>query len=83
MKQITVKEILEVINRIDSINATPDKTSDDLAAAGMDSLSFIQMVVELEAEFECEIPDEYLLITELNTVDKIYTLLETLHANNA
>ena len=37
----------------------------------MDSIAFIHIVVALEEEFDIEIPDEYLLLTEMNTISKI------------
>lgn len=43
----------------------------DLLKAGMDSIKFIYIVVALEEAFEIEIPDEYLLAAEMNTVEKI------------
>ena len=35
-------------------------------------------VVSLEEEFDCEIPDEKLLLLELNTVNKIYEVLTSI-----
>ena len=48
---------------------------DDL---GMDSITFVQIIVALEEEFECEIPDSKLLITEMNTIQKIVEVLKTI-----
>ena len=48
---------------------------------GMDSITFIQIVVALEEEFECEIPDEKLLITEMDTVQKIVDVLQSIYDN--
>lgn len=45
---------------------------------GMDSMEFVTIVVALEEEFDCEIPDEKLLISELNTVNKIYEVIKEL-----
>ena len=44
---------------------------EDLSILGMDSIAFIHIVVALEEEFDIEIPDEYLLLTEMNTISKI------------
>lgn len=41
---------------------------DDLA---FDSLEFVQLVIDLEQAFDIEIPDEYLLMDSLSTVEKI------------
>ena len=44
---------------------------DDLQQMGMDSISFIRVIVNLEDEFEIEFPDDYLLIDNMNTLNKI------------
>ena len=38
---------------------------------GIDSISFIQIVVALEDNFEIEIPDEKLMLEEMGTFNKI------------
>lgn len=47
----------------------------DLTEHGMDSMVFIQMVVDIEAEFDIEIPDEYLLAEEMNNISKIINMI--------
>ena len=37
----------------------------------MDSIKFINIIITLEEEFDIEISDEYLLLTEMNTISKI------------
>lgn len=37
----------------------------------MDSIKFINIIITLEEEFDIEIPVEYLLLTEMNTISKI------------
>lgn len=70
MKNIQNK-ILEVINgTIDSI-LSENQLDEDLSQFGMDSLKFISTVVILEESFDIQVPDEYLLPTEMNTVRKI------------
>ena len=46
---------------------------DDL---GMDSMTFISIVVELEAYFEIEIPDELLRLEEFKSIDDIVSVVE-------
>ena len=46
---------------------------DDL---GMDSLTFISIVVEVESVFGIEVPDEVLLMEEWQTVEKIVGIIE-------
>ena len=38
---------------------------------GMDSMTFIQVVVDIEARFDIEIPDEYLLAEKMGTIGRI------------
>ena len=47
---------------------------DDL---GMDSITFISIVVEVEAHFNIEIPDNILLLENFQTVDAIISVVET------
>ena len=47
---------------------------DDL---GMDSLSFVTVVVEIEAKFGIVVPDEKLLIDNFKTVDSIVDIVDS------
>ena len=46
---------------------------DDL---GMDSITFISIVVEIEAHFDIEIPDNMLLLENFKCVDDIVSIVE-------
>ena len=72
---------MEVINRLENMEVSQEKLKDSLPEMGMDSITFIQIVVALEEEFECEIPDEKLLITEMDTVQKIVDVLQSVYDN--
>lgn len=48
-----------------------------------DSITFITFVVELEREFNIEIPDDYLIPTQLNTISNILNLIKELSDINA
>ena len=50
----------------------------DLLDFGIDSIIFIQIIVALEDDFSVQIPDEKLLLTEINTINKIYNTIKTL-----
>ena len=73
--------MLDIINRSDKIEVSQEQLKDSLPELGMDSITFIQIVVALEEEFECEIPDEKLLITEMDTVQKMLDVLQSIYAN--
>lgn len=51
---------------------------EDFSSLGVDSISFVKIIVAIEEAFDCEIPDSKLLIKELGTVNKIVSLLKSL-----
>lgn len=81
MKEVSTALVLEVINRSENMEVSQEKLKDSLPEMGMDSITFIQIVVALEEEFECEIPDEKLLITEMDTVQKMLDVLQSIYDN--
>ncbi len=76
MKEITKEKILEIVNSVQDMEVTVDQCDNDLLELGVDSIKFIQIVVSLEEAFECEIPDEKLLLTEMNSVNKMLEVLQ-------
>lgn len=76
MKKITKEKILEIVNSVQDMEATVDQCDDDLLELGLDSIKFIQIIFSLEEAFECEIPDEKLLLTEMNSVNKMLEVLQ-------
>jgi acyl carrier protein len=57
------------------MEVTLEQCDDDLLELGLDSIKFIQIIVSLEEAFKCEIPDEKLLLTEMNSVNKMLEVL--------
>ena len=55
-------ELIELIDLIDDV--------------GMDSITFVSMVVEVEAHFGIEVPDDYLMMDYFKTVDSIVKIIE-------
>ena len=76
MKEIAKERILEIVNSVQDTEVTVDQCDDDLLELGLDSIKFIQIIVSLEEAFECEIPDEKLLLTEMNSVNKMLEVLQ-------
>lgn len=76
MKKIKKEKILEIVNSVQDMEATVDQCDDDLLELGLDSIKFIQIILSLEEAFECEIPDEKLLLTEMNSVNKMLEVLQ-------
>lgn len=84
MKPVTIESLLSLINDIiGDAHITSEQLNDDLSGFGMDSIMFIQVIVSIEEEFECEIPDSKLLFSEMNTVSKIYEVLASLEGEDA
>lgn len=48
---------------------------EDLTNYGMDSITFIHIIINLEEEFDIKIPDEYLLLPQLNTLKKMVDII--------
>lgn len=86
MREDILDNVLKVLNaNLENTEITLEQTEDDLSALGMDSITFIRVVVALEEAFDIEIPDEYLLIIEMNTLSKITDVISAAldHQNNA
>lgn len=79
MNAVTIENVLEVVNSTEKFEITTKQFEENLPDLGMDSITFIQIIVALEEKFECEIPDEKLLITEMDTVQKMIDVLQTLY----
>lgn len=82
MKQVSIKQVLEIINGIDNIVVTEEQLDDNLSDLGVDSINFIRIIVALEEEFECEVPDSKLMISEMDTIKKIVVVLKTLYEDS-
>ena len=72
MREDVIDKVLQIINcNMENTELSAEQIEEDLSILGMDSIAFIHIVVALEEEFDIEIPDEYLLLTEMNTISKI------------
>jgi len=68
------KEIVEVItSNIDEIFSGELSLDLDFADIGLDSLTYIKLVINLESEFDFEFDDDMLLITAFS---KLKTMVE-------
>lgn len=79
MKEVTIEGILAVINEVKNLEVNNEQIESNLQEIGMDSITFIQIIVGLEEAFDCEIPDSKLLITEMDTVQKMIDVLQALY----
>ena len=70
-------KIKKIVNEILSTNISI-KDDSDLQEFGMDSIKFVQIIIALEDEFKCEIPEELFLMEKMNSVDKIERVISKL-----
>lgn len=76
------EQLMKIIkNVLDDQNISINE-NDDLQVLGVDSIKFIRIIIEIEDTFDVEIPDEYLLFSQLNTLEKIKNMLNTLTGVN-
>ena len=81
MKEITVEKVIEILNaNIENAEVTEDKLDEELSELGMNSITFIKIIVAVEEEFECEVPDSKLLVGEKCTVNKVFHVLKDIQA---
>lgn len=81
-KLITLEDIIRIVNiSLNDKNITINQVDNDLTLLGMDSISFIRTTILLEEEFGLEIPDSYLLMDKMNTINKIYDVLTIIRGN--
>ena len=59
-----------------------DTTSDFIIENNIDSITFIEIILNIEEEFSILIPEDYLLMEKMNTVDKIATVINELFESN-
>lgn len=71
------KVIIQKIYKIVDEELTIDNLEMDLHKC-MDSIGFVRLIVDLEQEYNIEIPDRYLVLEEINTVKKIEAIVAKL-----
>ncbi len=78
------EKIIKTINFVLGENVvTLDDLDLTLENVGLDSLVFIHLVLELESELNIEVPDEYLILAQFNTVNKIYDIVKKISSDCA
>lgn len=80
MYTVSNMTVIKILNdNLPEASVSENNLDCDLVNMGMDSIRFIQIVVALEETFQCEIPDSKLLISEMDTAQKIIDVLKTLY----
>jgi len=73
---VQLSEILNIINQVlETSEITERDINEDLSILGISSIMFISIVIAIEEKYSIEIPDEYLLFTEIGTVNKILDIV--------
>lgn len=79
IENISKTRIIQLINKsLKEVSVTENMENIDLGAIGLDSLTFVQLIVNIEDEFNCKIPDSKLILSQMNTVNKIFDILSNL-----
>jgi len=73
--QITEKIIEIVCSNIATMSPEFVDVDADLSQMGMDSIVFIKIVLTLEGVFEIEFPDEYLIVSVTNSINKMVQIV--------
>ena len=74
----TRERLLQIINENIETQITMEQSDKDLTEVGVDSIAFIRIIVAIEETFECEIPDSKLMISEMNTMGKMWEVIEAI-----
>ena len=75
MKKTSMQIARIVENYLDEMILNSSDYDKELMNLGIDSMAFIHIVVEIEEYFGIEIPDEYLVMNEMSTVNKIVSVI--------
>lgn len=79
IKPCTIEDIVELINHLPREALHLSEVSDaDFRALGMDSISYIHLIVALEEKYNIEIPDDYLNLNGIGSVHEAVVLVNRL-----
>lgn len=74
---IRLENLLVIINKFLEKNISIDEVDQNFQTL-IDSINFINMIIDIEDVYSIEIPDEYLDFQKMNTVNKIYAVIKEL-----
>lgn len=80
MSKISKTKIINIVKKHISYQKKFDESmiNEDLTKFGLNSINFVDMIVAIEKTFNCEVPDSKLIITEMNSINKIYDVLSSI-----
>ena len=67
-----IKDIINLTEPIEDISIDTN-----LQNIGMDSITFVRVVVEIENKFRIEFPDDKLIITEAGTINQLCVIVQS------
>jgi len=74
-----VEKIINILNNLNLKDIHIENIETDfIKENNIDSITFIEIIIYIEEEFDILIPDEYLLSEKLNTIYKIANLVSEL-----
>ena len=66
------KLVIEIVGKYVMLNNEDENLYEQsLTNMGMESISFVRIIIDLEEQFEIEIPDELLIRSGLDTIQRI------------
>ena len=71
-----------ILENATGIQLNENMHDESLINMGMDSIAFVRIIVEIEERFEITIPDEQLLFTEMDTLNKMTDVVWKLQNQN-
>jgi acyl carrier protein len=73
-----INDIIEKISHtISGFNIDVDNTETDfITENNIDSITFIEIIISIEEEFSILIPEDYLLMENLNTISKMANIIQ-------
>ena len=71
-----------ILENATGIQLNENMHDESLSNMGMDSIAFVRIIVEIEERFEITIPDEQLLFTEMDTLNKMTDVVWKLQNQN-
>lgn len=78
MQSIEDKVINIISNNVLNKEIVIDKNTNLVQDLALDSIVFIQIILDIETEFEIEFPDELLTMDSLSSLNTIVSIIESI-----
>ena len=74
--KIDLSNLIKVVFQNQGFDSDLIEDLDFIEDLGMDSMTFISMVIEIEQYFDIEVPDDCLLMEKFSNITQIITIIE-------